>query len=181
MSAYGLARNWWWIVLRGLFAVLFVLAAFFGTYLTLGALVLLFGAYSLADGILAVIAGLTHHNGSRPWWLLLIEGLIGIVAGVLSFFSPGLTALVLLYLIVAWAIVTGTLETISAIRLRRVIEKAGLLVLSSILSVALGVMLMIWPGATVLGLIWLIGAYALVFGLLQIGLGIRLRKLQKTA
>ena len=153
MSAYGLARNWWLILLRGLFAVLFVLAAFFGTYLTLVALVLLFGAYALADGILGVIAGLrgcllkrelphirrskslpttkcgdkrpfkkqplTRHTGSRPWWLLLIEGLIGIVAGVLSFLSPGLTALTLLYLIVAWAIVTGTLEIVAAIRLRR--------------------------------------------------------------
>ncbi len=180
MSAYGLARFWWWILLRGLFAVLFVLAACFGTNLILVALVLFFGAYSLADGILAVIAGLTRHTGSRPWWLLLIEGLIGIVAGVVSFLSPGLTALVLLYLIVAWAIVTGTLETISAIRWRRVIEKAGLLALSCILSVALGVMLMIWPGATVLGLIWLVGTYALVFGLLQMRLGIRLRNLQKT-
>jgi uncharacterized membrane protein HdeD (DUF308 family) len=74
MSAYGLARNWWWIVLRGLFAVLFVLAAFFGTFLTLVALVLLFGAYSLADGILGVIAGLTRPTGFRPWWLLLLEG-----------------------------------------------------------------------------------------------------------
>jgi len=110
---------------------------------------------------------------------LLIEGLIGIVAGVLSFLSPGLTALTLLYLIVAWAIVTGTLEIVAAIRLRRATEKAGLLVLSSILSVAVGVMLVIWPRATALGLIWLIGAYALVFGLLQMRLGFRLRNLQE--
>jgi uncharacterized membrane protein HdeD (DUF308 family) len=166
-------------VLRGLFAVLFVLAAFLGTFLTLVALVLLFGAYSLADGILGVTAGLTRHAGSRPRWLLLTEGLIGIVAGVLSFLSPGLAALVLLYLIVAWAIVTGTLEIISAIRLRKAIEKAGLLVLSSILPVAVGMMLVVWPGATALGLMWLIGAYALAFGLLQIGLGFRVRRLQK--
>jgi len=213
MSAYGLARNWWLILLRGLFAVLFVLAAFFGTYLTLVALVLLFGAYALADGILGVIAGLrgcllkrelphirrskslpttkcgdkrpfkkqplTRHTGSRPWWLLLIEGLIGIVAGVLTFLSPGLTALALLYLIAAWAIITGMVEIVSAIRLRAEIENEGLLALSGVLSVMLGVVLVIWPGASALGLVWLIGAYALVSSLLQIGLGFRLWNLQK--
>jgi uncharacterized membrane protein HdeD (DUF308 family) len=140
---------------------------------------LLFGAYSLADGILRVIAGLTRHNGSRPWWLLLMEGVISIVAGVLSFRSPGLTAVILLYLIVAWAIVIGTLEIVAAIRLRKAVEKIGLLALSGLLSVALGVVLVIWPRTTGFALVWLIGAYVLVFGLLQIGLGFRSRNLQK--
>jgi len=121
-----------------------------------------------------VIAGLTRHNGSQPWWLLLIEGSVGILAGVLTFLSPGLTAIALLYLIAAWAIVTGMVEIVSAIRLRADIKNEGLLALSGVLSVVLGVVLVIWPGASALGLVWLIGAYALVFGLLQIGLSFRL-------
>jgi len=174
MSAYDLARNWWLIALRGLFAVLFGLAALIWPNLTLVSLVFLFGAYLMADGLLAVIAGLTRHTGSRPWWLLLIEGLMGIGAGVLTFLSPGLTAFALVYLIAAWAIGTGMVEIVSAIRLRTEIENEGLLALSGVLSVVLGVVFVIWPGASALGLVWLIGAYILVFGLLQIGLGFRL-------
>lgn len=181
MSAHGLAQNWWLIALRGLFAVLFGLAALIWPNLALVSLVFLFGAYLLADGLLAVIAGLTGHNGSRPWWLLLIEGFIDIAAGVLTFLSPSLTAIALLYLIAVWAVVTGMVEIVSAIRLRADIKNEGLLALSGVLSVTLGVVLVIWPGASALGLVWLLGAYALVFGLLQIGLGFRLWNWQNSA
>jgi len=181
MSVHDLARNWWLIALRGLFAVLFGLAALIWPNLTLVSLVSLFGAYLLADGLLAVIAGLTRQTGSRPWWLLLIEGLMGIGAGVLTFLSPGLTAIALLYLIAAWAIITGMVEIVSAIRLRAEIDNEGLLALSGVLSVTLGVVLVIWPEASALGLVWLIGAYALVSGLLQIGLGFRLWNWQGSA
>ena len=181
MSAHGLAQVWWLIALRGLLAVSFGLAALIWPNLTLVSLVFLFGAYLLADGLLAVIAGLTRHNGSRPWWLLLIEGFIGIAAGVLTFLSPGLTAIALLYLIAVWAVVTGMVEIVSAIRLRADIKNERLLALSGVLSVVLGVVLVIWPGASALGLVWLIGAYALVFGLLQIGLGFRLWNWQNSA
>jgi uncharacterized membrane protein HdeD (DUF308 family) len=181
MSAYGLAQNWWLIVLRGLFAVLFGLAALTWPNLTLVVLVFLLGIYLLTDGLLAVITGLTRHTGSRPWWLLLVEGLMSIVAGVLALLSPGLTVITLLYLIAAWAIITGMVEIVSAIRLRAEIENEGWLALSGVLSVVLGVVLVIWPGAGALGFVWLIGAYALVFGLLLIGLGFRLWTWQSPA
>jgi len=174
MSAYGLARNWWLMVLRGLCAVGLGLAALVRPNLTLVALVLLFGVYLLVDGLLAVIAGLTRSKGSRPWWLLLIEGLIGIGAGVVAVLSPGLTAIALLYLLAAWAILTGALEIVSAIRLRKDIESEGLLALSGILSITLGAVLVIWPQAGGLALVWLMGSYALAFGLLLVGLGLRL-------
>lgn len=122
MSAYGLARNWWLIVLRGLCAVVVGLAILFWPNLTLVVLVLLCGAYLLADGILAVIAGLTRHNGSQSWWLLVIEGVLGIGTGVLTFLAPSLTALVLLYLIAAWALITGMVKIVSAIRLRKTLK-----------------------------------------------------------
>lgn len=174
MCAYGLARNWWLMVLRGLCAVGLGLAALVRPNLTLVALVLLFGVYLLVDGLLAVIAGLTRSKGSRPWWLLLIEGLIGIGAGVVAVLLPGLTAIALLYLLAAWALLTGTVEIVSAIRLRKDIESEGLLALSGILSITLGAVLVIWPQASGLALVWLMGSYALAFGLLLMGLGLRL-------
>lgn len=181
MSVHGLAQSWWLILLRGLCAVVFGLAALIWPNLTLVALVVLLGAYLLTDGVFAVIAGLTRHNGSRPWWLLLIEGAMGIAAGVLTFFSPGLTAIALLYLIAVWAIVTGLVEIISAIRLRADIKNEGLLALSGVLSMALGVVLVVWPEVTALALVWLLGAYAVVSGLLLIGLGFRLWNWQSSA
>lgn len=174
MSTYGLARNWWVMLLRGLCAIGFGLAAFIWPNLTLVALAVLFGAYLLADGILAVIAGLTRPPGSQSWWLLLIEGLIGFLAGGVIFLLPNLTVIALLYLIAAWAIITGMVEIVSAIRLRADIQNEGLLALSGVLSVGLGVGLVVWPGATALGLVWMIGIYALVFGLLLIALSLRL-------
>jgi len=180
MSTYGLARNWWAMLLRGLCAIGFGAVAFIWPNLTLVALVVLFGAYLLADGILAVIAGLTGQPGSRPWWLLLIEGMIGFIAGGVIFLLPNLTVIAFLYLIAAWAIITGMVEIVSAIRLRADIQNEGLLALSGILSVGLGVGLVVWPGATALGLVWMMGVYALVFGLVLIALSLRLWGWQKS-
>lgn len=181
MSAYDLARNWWLMVLRGLFAVLFGLAALAWHNPALAALVLLFGVYSMADGLLAVIAGLTRHNGSLPWWLLLMEGSAGVLVGVLTLLLPGLTAITLLYLIATRAIITGIVEIVSAIRLRAEIDNEGFLAVSGVLSAALGMVLVIWPRPGALGLVWVIGAYALVFGLLLVGLGFRLWNWQRSA
>jgi uncharacterized membrane protein HdeD (DUF308 family) len=175
MSLYGLARNWWWIVLRGLFASVFVLVASFGTYDTLVALVLLFGVYSVVDGLIVLVAGVTHSHGSRPGWLLLLEGLLGIGAGTLAFVSPGLTAIGLLYLLAGWAIVTGALEITAAIPLRGEFAKARLLAFGTVLAGALAAMLFIWPAPISFALLWLTAAYTLIFGLLQIGLGLRVR------
>src|SRR5215216_2831266 len=117
-----LARNWWALVLRGVFAVLFGLAAFFWPAITLAALVLLFGAYALADGLFAVVAAITGADRQTRWWALLLEGIAGILAATATVLWPGLTALALLYLIAAWAILTGVLEIVAAVRLRREIE-----------------------------------------------------------
>jgi uncharacterized membrane protein HdeD (DUF308 family) len=181
MSAHALAQNWWLIVLRGLLAVLFGLAALIWPNLALGVLVLLFGLYWIMDGLMAVVAGLTRQNGTRPWWLLPVEGLFGILAGVLSLFWPGLTAMALLYLIAAWAILTGLVEIVSAIQLRAEIENEWLLALGGVVSVALGMMLVIWPGAGLVVMVRLMGAYALIYGFLLIGLGFRLWNWQNAA
>jgi uncharacterized membrane protein HdeD (DUF308 family) len=170
-----LARNWWTLVLRGVLAILFGVMAFVWPGLTLGALVLLFGAYAFVDGAFAIAAALAGRTGGIPWWALLVEGLIGIGAGIATAVWPGITALTLLYVIAAWALATGVFEIVAAIRLRREIVGEWVLVLSGVLSILLGVGLALFPGTGALALVWYVGAYAIVFGVLLIALGLRLR------
>src|SRR4051794_12745287 len=170
----SLSRNWWAVSLRGLAGILFGIITFVSPGISLAALVLLFGAYAFADGVLAIVTAV-RRRGTDRWWLLLLEGVVGIAAGIVTLLWPGITAIALLYLIAAWALVTGAFEIAAAIRLRRVITGEWLLALSGVLSIALGVLLVLWPGPGVLALVIWIGAYALVFGVLLVALGIRLR------
>jgi uncharacterized membrane protein HdeD (DUF308 family) len=172
-----LVRNWWAVALRGLAGVLFGLTCFLWPGLTLTVLVLLFGAYALVDGLLAVVAAVYAATQHERWGAILVEGIAGIAAGLVTFFRPGITALVLLYLIAAWAIVTGVFEIVAAVRLRKEIEGEWMLALSGVASVVLGALLIFHPGAGALGILWLIGSYAIVFGILLIALGFRLRGL----
>jgi len=127
----GLVRNWWMMLLRGIAGILFGLIAFFRPGIALGALVLLFGLYAIADGVLAIITAFQRRGGvlGDRWWVLLLEGLVGICAGVITLFYPGITAIVLLYLIAFWALVTGIFELVAAFRLRKVITNEWMLVL----------------------------------------------------
>jgi uncharacterized membrane protein HdeD (DUF308 family) len=167
-------RVWWTLVLRGVVAVLFGLAALFWPGKTLFVLILFFGAYTLVDGIFAIVGGIM--DSSRRW-LLLIEGVLGVVAGLILLARPGLGALVLLYVIAFWAIVTGVMEILAAISLRREIDNEWLMILGGGISVLFGVILAVLPGAGLLSLTWLIGAYALVFGVAFIFLGFRVKGL----
>jgi len=170
-----LAQNWWAIVLRGVCALLFGIGAFAWPGITLAVLVLLYGAYALVEGVLAVAWALMgRHAGPFPWGVLL-AGLAGVVVGVVTFLSPGLTALALLYLIAAWAIVRGVFEIIAAFHLRKELDNEWLLALGGLLSVALGVFLMAAPGAGALAVLWWIGAFAILVGILEIILGFRLK------
>jgi uncharacterized membrane protein HdeD (DUF308 family) len=169
---HSLARNWWALALRGLAAVLFGLLTFLVPGITLVTLVLLFGAYALVDGVLNLAAFFrvaSHH------WALLIEGVIGIIAGVLTFAWPAITALVLLYVIAFWAIFTGIFEIIAGIRLRRVIINEWILIVIGVLSLLFGLLILFAPGVGALAIILWIGAYALVFGIFLLALALRLR------
>lgn len=175
IAADLLAKNWWALVLRGVAGIVFGILAFVMPVVTLAALVLLFGAYALVDGIFNIVAAATGGRGARPWWALLLAGLAGIGAGLVTFFMPGLTALALAYLIGIWAIVTGVLEIVAAVRLRKEIRNEWLLGLSGVLAVAFGALLLFAPGAGALAMVLWIGAYALVYGALLVFLGFRLR------
>jgi len=174
-----LARHWWVIGLRGLAAILFGVLAFVWPGMTLAVLVLLFGAYALVDGVLTLIAA--FRGGVQHRIVMLVEGVVSVLTGLAAFVWPGLTALVLLYIIAFWAIVTGVLEIVAAIRVRRAISNELGLVIGGVLSVVFGVVLLIAPGAGALAVIFLIGAYAVVFGIALLGLAWRLREHHQTA
>jgi uncharacterized membrane protein HdeD (DUF308 family) len=168
-----LAEYWWTLVLRGVAAVIFGILAYVWPGITFTVLVLFFGAYALWDGVFALIAAFRSQAERR--WPLVLEGLVGIAAGVLTFIWPGAATLALLIIIGAWAIVTGIFEIVAAIRLREEIEGEWLLLVSGLLSVLFGIALAIWPAAGLVAVTWLIGAYSIVFGILLIVLGFRLR------
>lgn len=173
--------SWWALVLRGVAAIAFGVLAFAWPQITLTALVFLWGAYALVDGALAIGAGIKSHGESKRWWVLLLEGILGVAAGLVAFFMPGITALVLLIVIAAWAIVTGAFEIAAAIQLRKYIKGEWLLALAGVASILFGVALLFNPAAGALALVWLIGAYAIVFGVLMIVLGVRLHSMVRSA
>ena len=170
-----LVHNWWVILLRGIAGILFGILTFVAPAISLGALVLLFGAYSFADGVLAIISAIRNRGENERWWIVLIQGLAGVGAGLVTLLWPGITALALLAVVAAWALVIGGLEIAAAIRLRKVITGEWLLVLSGIASITLGVLLALFPGPGALALVIWIGAYAIVSGVLLVALAVRLR------
>ena len=174
---HGLISKYWWLfVMRGVAAIIFGLLAFLKPGITLETLVLFFGAYALVDGIFSLIAAFGGRDHTEHWAVLLLEGLLGIAVGVMTWRSPGITTIALLFYIAAWALVTGVLEIVAAIRLRKEIEGEGWLALSGALSILLGLILMWMPGAGALGLIYVIGSYAVAFGVALIMLGFAVRK-----
>jgi uncharacterized membrane protein HdeD (DUF308 family) len=168
----SVASQWWILALRGLLAVIFGVLALMWPGPTLAALVLFFAAFAIVDGILALVVGFRSK-----WWGVALLGLLGITAGILTFMRPGITALALLYLIAGWAIVRGVFEIVGAIQLRRELENEWLLILSGLASIAFGVLVLVYPGAGALSIVWLIGAFAIWIGLLMLFLAFRLKKL----
>lgn len=171
-----LARNWWVLLLRGIAAILFGVLAFVWPGVTLAVLVLLWGAFALVDGVLALISAIRGGGAGARWWLALV-GLAGIVAGIATFVYPGLTSLVLLFVIAFWAIVAGVFEIVGAVMLRKEIENEWTLILAGALSVIFGVILLMQPAAGALALIWMIAGYAILFGILNVIFAWRLRRL----
>ena len=171
-----LGRNWWLVLLRGIAAIVFGLLAWAWPGVTLVTLVLFWGAYALVDGVAALIGGWKTKDGGKPMWTVVLVGLVGIAAGIFTFLQPGVTAIALLILIAVWAIVQGVLEISAAIRLRKEIQNEWLLILSGLLSVAFGVLMILNPGAGAIAVLWLIGAFAVAYGVLLVILSFKLKK-----
>jgi uncharacterized membrane protein HdeD (DUF308 family) len=176
-----LARNWWVLVLRGVFAILFGILAFVLPGATVFALVILFAAYMGVDGIMAIVMAIRRAQQRREWWPLVLEGIAGIGIAVLTVLWPDVTALALVYFIAAWALVTGVMEIVAAVRLRKAIRGEFFLGLAGVASIAFGIIAIFFPGEGALALVWLIGSYAILFGVLLIALGLRLRTWRSTA
>jgi uncharacterized membrane protein HdeD (DUF308 family) len=172
---HALARQWWLLLLRGIAAVIFGVLAFAWPGLTLITLVILYGAFALIDGVIALAAAFSGAAKPIPTWWLVVVGLLGIAAGIVTFLWPAMTAIVLVLFIGAWALAHGVFEIIGAIRLRKEIDNEWMLILGGIVSVLFGAILIIAPGAGALGLIWAIAAYSIVFGILFIAFSLRLR------
>jgi uncharacterized membrane protein HdeD (DUF308 family) len=172
-----LAQSWYWIAIRGLFAVLFGIFAFIWPGITLAVLVLVWGAYAIADGVMALIAAYSMHEEGKPMGALIVVGILGIAAGIVTFLWPGMTALVLLLFIASWAVLMGIFQIAAAIRFRKHIENEWLLGLSGAVSILFGVLMFLQPGAGALAVVWLIGSFSIFFGILLIALGFRLKGL----
>lgn len=172
-----ITRNWWMYAIRGLIAIIFGVVAFARPEETLTALVLAFGAFALVDGFFAIFAGISMAPMFKRWWAVSLEGLIGVIAGVVILTWPDITAQVLLYMIAAWAIITGIFEIVAAIQIREEIDGEWALALSGVLSIVFGALLIAFPGAGAVSMIWVIATFAIVFGILEIILAFRMRSL----
>jgi uncharacterized membrane protein HdeD (DUF308 family) len=175
----ALARNWWLFVLRGVAALLFGILTLVWPDITVAALVILFGAYAIVEGLASLMSAARHRDDRAHRGLHVLEGLLALAAGILTFIWPDVTALGLILLIGIWAVMSGIAEIVAAIQLRRVIEGEWLLALAGVLSVLAGIVILVRPGAGALGIALVIGVYAVVFGVSLIGLGLRLRRLSR--
>lgn len=172
----NLTRNWWLLVVRGVLAILFGLTAFFIPGLAWLSLIVLFGTYAILDGVFAMMSGLISSKFSPRWWVFLLEGLISVAAGAIALIRPDIASFALILLIASWAIITGVLEILAAIRLRKEITNEWMLGFVGFVSIVLGVLLFFQPAAGGLVITLMIGAYALIFGIAMVALGLRLRK-----
>ncbi|KWR91062.1 HdeD family acid-resistance protein [Cupriavidus sp. IDO] len=176
------AKLWWVVALRGLFALAFGICAFFAPIATLAALIIIFGAFAAADGLMALLmaaSGKERETSDR--WILALQGLLGLGVGALTWFSPAITALSLLLYIAAWTLATGVLQIIAAVRLRKEIPNEWWLILAGLVSIAFAFLLLWRPLAGALAVLWLIGSWAIVCGILLIGVALRLRRAHLTA
>lgn len=163
-GAYGTTGSTWLMAIRGVIAIIFGIAALLWPGRTLLILVYLFGAFAIVDGILAAVASVQLRHLTSYWWIILLEGIFGIIIGIVAFALPGVTALALLFLVATWAILTGILELVSAFSGRAPARREWAMGIAGVLSIVLGILLVIQPGAGLLTIVWLIGIYAIAWG-----------------
>ena len=175
MLADVLSRYWWMTLLRGLFWILFGVVILARPGVSLLSLTLALGVIMFVDGVINVGQAFGARKENDDWWLLLLVGLAGVGVGLLTFYNPAATALAVVFYVALWAVATGLLEIVGAIRLRRQIQGEVWLALAGIASVVFGVLLIARPAAGALTLLWLIAVYALAFGVILLLLALRVR------
>lgn len=179
-----MARNWWMLLVQGICAVLFGLLAVVLPGLTIGVLVLLFGAYALVDGVMEIVEAIVGpervamSDMGTPRWVRVLTGILGILVGIITFAHPAWSARALLLIIAIWAIVTGVMEIVFAVQFRREIPNEGWLIVGGAASVLFGLLVLLFPRSGALGVIWIIGIYAILYGILLIVVSLRLRNLR---
>jgi uncharacterized membrane protein HdeD (DUF308 family) len=173
---HALARNWWALLIRGIVAIIFGILAFAWPGATIVAIGILFGAYAFVDGIFAIVAAIRAAEAHERWWPFLIEGIIGIVIAAITFYDIRITLLALYFTIAAWAFLTGILEIVAAVQLRKQIANEIWLIIGGLASILFGILMLWFPFAAAIAIIYLIGAYAIVFGIIMIAFSFRLRR-----
>ncbi len=172
-----MSKNWWLFLVRGLVAIAFGVLALIWPAQSWLALVILFGAFALVDGIFTLVTGIQLSKYFDRWWAVVLEGIMGIAAGVLTLIWPGAASHVLFYFVAVWVILTGVLEIMVATRIRFYIPGEWNMILAGVLSILCGILLFVYPGAGVVALVWTIGIFAIVFGIMQIVFSSRLHSL----
>ncbi len=163
-TAQVVRSHWWLLLVRGILAILFGIVALVAPGIALLAFIYVFAAYAILDGITAIVVSFRERSFLRTWWVLLLEGILGIIFGILAFAWPGETALILLYLVAFWALVTGIMEISSAFVVPGSAGQRWGLGLAGLLSIIFGIILIVHPGAGLLAVLWLVGIYSIVFG-----------------
>ncbi|MDE3150903.1 MAG: HdeD family acid-resistance protein [Gemmatimonadota bacterium] len=170
-----LTRNWGWVVLRGVVAIMFGVLTLMRPGITLALLLLWFGAYALVDGVFMIVWAIANRHGQPRWGTLLFGGLLGVAAGVVTMLMPQITAFALITLVAVWAIVMGIVEIVAAVRLRREITGESFFIIAGLLAVAFGVIAFALPVTAALAVAMWVALYALVSGVLLVAFGFRLR------
>lgn len=172
---HALARNWWALLVRGIAAVIFGILALIWPGAAMVAIGILFGAYAFVDGIFAIVAAVRAAEAHERWWPFVIEGIIGLVIAAIAFYDVRVVIWALFFTIAAWALLTGIMEIVAAVQLRKQLANEAWLILGGILSILFAA-LMVWrPIAGAVAVVWIIGIYAVVFGITMIALSLRLR------
>ncbi|MCT6881073.1 MAG: HdeD family acid-resistance protein [Snodgrassella alvi] len=172
-----LSENWWIVLVRGFAALIFGLLTWFYPFVSILVMVMFFGFYALVDGVMGIVLSINGRKTHQDWWLMLIWGFISVLAGFLTFFVPGITWLVLITFIAIWALVSGVLQIVAAIRLYKSVGGAGWMITAGVLSMLVGIILLVNPIQGGIALTWVIGIYAALFGVVNIALAFRMRRL----
>jgi uncharacterized membrane protein HdeD (DUF308 family) len=171
-----LSENWWMVLIRGGAALIFGLLTWFYPFISILIMVMFFGVYALIDGVLGVVIAIKGRRTHQDWWLMLIWGMVSILAGIMTFFVPSITWLVLIIFIAIWSLVSGILQIIAAIRLRKSIHGEAWMIVAGVLSVLVGIILFVNPVQGGIALTWVMGVYAALFGVMNIALAFRLHR-----